>query len=66
MDNVARKVIIVQKCHSQPARLGVMCLEKLLYVIFDCHTQIIHTTYPELNSEIKFYMKKFRYTPCPF
>ncbi len=38
MDDVARKVIVMQKCHGQPVHLRIMCFEKLFYVISVRHT----------------------------
>ena len=38
MDNVARKVIVVQKRRGQPVHLRIMCFEKPLYVISVSHT----------------------------
>lgn len=53
MDDVARKIIVVEKYHSQPVHLRVICFEKLLYVVSVRHTLIRHTTSSKLNHERK-------------
>lgn len=49
MDDVARKVIIMQKCLGQPVHLRIMRFEKLLYVVSVPHTLIRHITSAKLN-----------------
>ena len=51
MDDVARKIIVMQKCRGQPVHLRIMCFEKLFYVvpvrhIYTNKTHNIHKTQP--------------------
>lgn len=60
MDDVAREIIVVQKCHGQPEHLRVMCFEKLLYVVSVSHTLIRHTTSTKLNPRMRKNFEKLR------